>query len=231
MGRVVIATPSLAGPTEAYMRALKASVAPLKSAGYEVRAEQEIGCPYISEARSKLLRKALDWKAEAIVFIDYDISWDAKSLLKLLSIDADVVAGTYRFKDEEERYMGVLEDSPQHRPVVRKDGCVSVLCAPAGFLKITPKAVDRFMEKFPELTYGPRYAPFVDLFNHGAFENAWWGEDYAFCRRYREAGGEVWIYPDLNLAHHEKDTSFPGNFHQFLLRQPGGSLDPARKAA
>lgn len=231
MGRVVIATPSLAGPTEAYMRALEASVAPLKDAGYEIRAEPEIGCPYISEARSKLLRKALDWKADDIVFIDYDISWRPKDLLRLLEVEAEVVAGTYRFKEETERYMGVLEDGFHHRPVVRKDGCIAAICAPAGFLRITAKAVDRFMGKFPELIYGPRYCPFVDLFNHGAHEGAWWGEDYAFCRRYREAGGEIWIYPDLDLTHHEKEASYPGNFHQFMLRQPGGSLDPAREAA
>lgn len=231
MKKVVLATPSLAGPTEAYMLSLKASVEPLRAEGYEIRAEHEVGCPYISEARSKLLRKALDWKADDIVFIDYDISWEPKDLLKLLSLDHDVVAGTYRFKDAEERYMGVLEDGPNHTPIVKKDGCIVAQCAPAGFLRVTPKAIDRFISKFPELCYGPKYAPMVDIFNHGAYQGAWWGEDYAFCRRYREAGGEVLIYPNLNLTHNDGKTPYPGNFHIFLRKQPGGDLDPNRLAA
>lgn len=224
MKKVVLATPSLAGPTEAYMLSLKASVEPLRAAGYEVRAEQEIGCPYISEARSKLLRKALDFKADDIVFIDYDISWKPEGLLKLLSLDHEMVAGTYRFKDKEEKYMGVLEDGPNHSPIRLKDGCIVAQCAPAGFLRITPKAVDRFMTKFPELSYGPKYSPFIDIFNHGAFNGAWWGEDYAFCRRFREAGGQALIYPDIDLIHHDGKTGYSGNFHMFLRRQPGGDL-------
>lgn len=213
------------------MEALKRTVEPLRAAGYDIRAEQEIGCPYISEARAKMLRRALDKGADVIVFIDYDISWEPKGLQKLIETDGDVIAGTYRFKDDEERYMGVLEDTPQHRPIVRKDGCIKAQCVPAGFLKITPKCVDRLFEAYPELSYGPRYAPCIDLFNHGAYKGAWWGEDYAFSRRWRECGGEVWIVPDLNLTHHERDKAYPGNFHQYMLRQPGGSLDPARKVA
>lgn len=221
--KAVLCTPSLRGPTAAYMEALKRSVRPLRDAGYDVRAEQEIGCPYISEARAKLVRKALDAKADHIMFIDYDLSWEPEGLLELLATPGDVVAGTYRFKDDEERYMGVLEDGPHDRPLVRDDGCIKAQCVPAGFLKITPKVVERFMEVYPDLIYGPRYSPWVDLFNHGAHKGSWWGEDYAFCRRWRETGGEVWIVPDLNLTHHEGDKEFAGNFHRFMLRQPGGS--------
>ena len=45
-----------------------------------------------------MLRKALDAKADVIVFIDHDVSWDAKDLLTLIQTEGDVVAGTYRFK-------------------------------------------------------------------------------------------------------------------------------------
>jgi hypothetical protein len=70
----------------------------------------------------------------------------------------------------------------------------------------------------------------IDLFNHGAYQNCWWGEDYSFCRRYREAGGEVLIYPDLNLTHNDGKIPYPGNFHTFMRKQPGGDLDPAKAA-
>lgn len=224
--KVAIATPSLAGPTVPYMDSLKACVAPLREAGYEVFSEQNVGCPYISESRAKMLRQALDKKADVIIFIDYDISWTPKDILKILSIDAEVVAGTYRYKDDEESYMGILENDKHNRAVTRSDGCIKALCAPAGFLVVTPKAVNRFMTKFPELCYGAKYNLHVDLFNHGAYEGTWWGEDYAFSRRFREAGGEVLIYPDLDLTHNSPDKAYPGNFHNFLRRQPGGDLSP-----
>lgn len=229
--RVVLATPSLAGPTAPYSRALPPAAKYLKDAGYDVGYVQEIGCPYISCARATMLRKALDAKAEVVVFIDHDLSFDEDALLKLVRAEGDVVAGLYRFKEDPEHYMGVLVDGPQRRPVVRGDGAIKGHRVPGGFLKVTAAAVDRFMTAYPELCYGPKFQLSVDLFNHGAYQGQWWGEDYAFSRRWIDAGGEIWIVPDLNLHHHAGDVIFRGNFHQFMLRQPGGSLDPNRKAA
>ena len=208
------------------------SVGPVKSAGFDLFSEQEIGSPYISESRAKMLRRALDKQADIIVFIDYDIEWKSEDLLKLLNTEGEVIAGTYRFKEDEEKYMSLLAEGLNHTPIVKgtiENPLIKAKCVPAGFLKITPKAVDRFMEAYPELIYGPRYAPFVDLFNHGAHKGTWWGEDYAFSRRWNECGGEIWIRPDLNLTHHSATKAYPGNFHQFMSRQPGGANDPDRK--
>jgi hypothetical protein len=74
----------------------------------------------------------------------------------------------------------------------------------------------------PELLYGNKDKPHLDLFNHGAHEGLWWGEDYAFSRRWTALGEEIWVVPDLELTHHGKTEAFPGNYHKFLLRQPGG---------
>ena len=84
------------------------------------------------------------------------------------------------------------------------------------------------MGAYPELCYGPRWRESVDLFQHGAHERLWWGEDYAFCRRWREKCGDVWMLPDITITHWKGDKPHPGNWHEFLLRQPGGSADPAR---
>ena len=61
----------------------------------------EVGSPYISAARATMLRKALDAKADVIVFIDHDLSWRPGDLLKLIETTGDVVGGTYRFKQDE----------------------------------------------------------------------------------------------------------------------------------
>lgn len=183
----------------------------------------EVGCPYVSHARATMLRKALDAKADVIVFIDHDLSWRPADLLKLIETSGDVVAGVYRFKKPEVEYMGALFSGADGRPIVRDDGCVSAHSVPAGFLKITNVAVNRFMAAYPALVYGDLFHPSVDLFNHGAHKGVWYGEDYAFSRNWRDLGGEIWIVPDLALTHHTPDTPYPGNYHHFLRQQPGGS--------
>lgn len=170
-----------------------------------------------------MLRQALDAKADVIVFIDHDLSWRPQDLLRLIETEGDVVSGTYRYKKEPEEYMGRLIPDPQGKPIVRDDGCIKAFCVPAGFLKITRKAVNRFIEAYPELTYGEKCNPHVDLFNHGAHKGVWYGEDYAFSRNWIDIGGEIWVIPDLQLDHHTTTEAYPGNFHEFLLRQPGGS--------
>ena len=224
--KVVFATPTITRPTDPYLDALEASAPLLDAAGIEHQAVWEVGCPYISSARATLLRKALDANADTVVFLDHDLSWPPDALSRLIETEGDVVAATYRFRLDEEKYMGMLVDSADHRPIVRDDGCIKATLVPAGFLKVTREAVHRFMGAYPELIFGPRFNPSIDLFNHGARDGLWWGEDYAFSRNWRAMGEKLWIMPDIDITHHEKDKAFPGNFHKFLCRQPGGVDGP-----
>jgi hypothetical protein len=227
--KVVFCVPIVNRPYPKFIESLENSICAIRDAGWDEELVQEINNPYISGARSKMLRKALDHNANVIVFLDYDLEWGPKSLLDLIETEGDVIAGTYRCKVPEEQYMGAVYSNEDGTPIVRADGCIKASVAPAGFLKITTEAIDKFMGAYPELCYGPRYRQNVDLFNHGVHERLWWGEDYAFCRRYREKCGDVWIKPDITFTHWMGEKAYKGNFHEFLLRQPGGSKDPARQ--
>lgn len=220
--KVVFCIPTVTRPYKVTLDSLSASVPCIEAAGYEHAVVSEIGNPYISAARSYMLRKAMDAGADIVVFIDHDLSWKPLDMLKLIQTEGDVVAGTYRFKKDAEEYMGVIDDD-DGIPKVRGDGCIKATRVPAGFLKVTKGAVNRFMTAYPDLCYGPKFNLSVDLFNHGAHKGAWWGEDYAFSRNWTDCGGEIWLVPDLNLDHHSTEKAYPGNFHEFLLRQPGGS--------
>jgi len=226
--KLIICTPSLTGPTAPYIKALEDSLPLIEAAGWEHGYVQAVGCPYISGARANMLRSALDAKADVIVFLDYDVSWRPGDLLKLIETEGDVCAGTYRVKSEQqdpsEFYMGTWDTNADFTPKVRaSDGAISAKLAPAGFLKITKEAVDKFMVAYPELCYGPMHHLSVDLFNHGVRDRIWWGEDYMFCNRWKDKCGDIWLVPDLSIDHHAKDKVYAGNLHQFLLRQPGGS--------
>lgn len=220
--KVMLCTPTLTQPHPALLSSIEATVPLLDAAGVEHGVIYEIGCPYISHARATMLRKALDAGADTIVFLDHDLSWRPDDLLKLIETEDPVVAGLYRYKLDNEEYMGSIKTQPDHRPVVRADGCIAGFRVPAGFLKVTRDAVRSFMRAYPELVYGHAENPSVDLFNHGAHDGVWYGEDMAFSRRWIDCGGEIWVQPDLSLTHHDGDKAYPGNFHEFMLRQPGG---------
>lgn len=219
--KVVFCIPTVTRPHASCLAAMEASV-PLMDA-YDHSIVWEIGNPYISGARATMLRKAMDAHADIVVFIDHDLSWRPRDLLTLIETEGDVVAGTYRFKKAEEEYMGGWHTDNAGFPRLRGDGCFRATRVPAGFLKVTKEAVDRFMKAYPELSYGPAYRPSVDLFNHGAIDGIWMGEDYAFSKRWLECGAEIALIPDLGITHHAGDEAFPGNLHEFMLRQPGGS--------
>lgn len=220
--KVVFCVPTLTRPYQQLLDSLEKSIPHIIEAGWDEGMVSEVGCPYISAARATMLRKALDAKADVVVFLDHDLSWNPKDLLKLIETEGDVVAGLYRFKKDVIEYMGVLDDA-DGQVQVRADGCIKATRVPAGFLKVTRNAINQFMAAYPHLKYGEESAPHVDLFNHGAHEGKWWGEDYAFSRNWLSAGGDIWVVPDLSLTHHSAENEYPGNYHQFLLRQPGGS--------
>src|ERR1039458_8592758 len=135
--KVVFCTPSLSGPTAPYIKSLEASIPLIVAAGWGEGYAQQIACPYISAARANMTRAALDAKADVVVYLDYDVSWQPQDLLTLIETEGDVVAGTYRCKTEdgptEEFYMGTWETNPDFTPKLRpSDGAISAKLAPAG---------------------------------------------------------------------------------------------------
>lgn len=220
---VVFATPTRDRPHPAYLASLEACLPAVEAAGFTHSCVFEVGCPYISAARARMLGKSLRAGFDQIVFLDDDVSWEPQDMVKLLTTEGDVVGGTYRFKQDDEKYMALLHTDDEHKPVLRDDGCISASRVPAGFLRVSYRAVWRYMAGYPDCICYADKPPTVDLFNHGAHAGQWWGEDYALSRRWRALGGDVWLIPDLNLTHNGADKAYPGNFHKFLLRQPGGS--------
>jgi GT2 family glycosyltransferase len=55
------------------------------------------------------------------------------------------------------------------------------------------------------------------LFEFTLENHVLWGEDYTFCRKYRQAGGKVWIDPDIML-HHTGKMTYTGRFIDTLSK-------------
>ncbi len=229
--KVVFCNPTRKRPHEAFIQSMEDSLPGIEAKGIDHAYVSRIGNPYISFAMADMLFTALSTPADTFVFLDDDLSWEGDALLRLLETPGDVVAGTYRFKHDEEEYMGDWHVDKNFKPILRPDGCIMANSVPSGFLKITRLAVRKFMWGYPELVFGDPEKPGVDLFNHGAVfkdDHRWWGQDYAFCRRWSKLDEKVWLIPDLSIHHNDwnSDKVYKGNLHQYLLRQPGGSLSP-----
>ena len=89
--KVIFCVPTVKKPYQVMLDSIAASIPLIQQAGWEEGMVSEIGCPYISHARATMLRKALDAKADVIVFLDHDLSWKPADLLTLIETPGDVL--------------------------------------------------------------------------------------------------------------------------------------------
>ena len=101
-----------------------------------------------------------------------------------------------------------------------------------GFMRIKRNVFERMAQAYPELKYKENVVKTMnrkieeayDFFGMGIDDTRgrYTTEDYMFCKRWRDIGGQLWIYPDIDFDHIGR-KAYTGNFHEYLMRQPGGS--------
>lgn len=167
----------------------------------------EIGCSLIGVARNRIARSFLDVKeADCLVFLDADISWTAGDMARLAKRPQDVIGGTYRAKREDTLFH--VRGSPEkHGDLYKVEG------VPTGFLKVSRKAFETIHAN-PYKDENGR--DMRDYFPTGYHNGEIWGEDYGFCRLWRESGGSVWLDPTIKLRHHDGNRCYTGDFEAWL---------------
>lgn len=171
------------------------------------------GCSLITMGRNQLAADFLASDADKLVFVDADVSWEPGSLIKLASHKQDFVGGAYRLKQEQEGYpVGWLDKAE----LWAEDGLLEVSTVPGGFLCLTRDVFAKLREAFPDRAYS-HYDFHGHAYFHAPFKDGrLYGEDSAFCAEYREAGGRVWLDPELKLTHHGGNVSYPGQIGDWL---------------
>jgi hypothetical protein len=166
-----------------------------------------------------------------LFWIDSDIQFTPQSVCRLLLVDRDVVAGVYPMKsfnwpaeglpagttrqEFEDRYTEYPFNPIGHgaervSAYADADDLVEAAEAPTGFMCIKREVLLAMMQRYPELNYtpdGPPNNPLAHL--HWRFfdcmadpdSGRYLSEDYAFCRRWRDMGGKVWIDLQCKLIH------------------------------
>lgn len=211
---ILVAIPCYNGICAETARSLLDEQALALSAGLEFKVIFLPGCSLITMARNQLAADFLASDATKLVFIDSDVSWEQGSVIKLASHKADFVGGAYRLKSQPENYP-VAWLSPD-QVLQAKNGLLEASAVPGGFMCLTKKVFARLRKKYPERTYShfqfTGHAYFDAPYTNGLL----YGEDSAFCHYWREAGGKIWLDPELSLTHHAGNQSFPGHIGNWL---------------
>ena len=202
--KVMVAIPAYTGTIHlGTMRSLMTDLMALQARGDEWTVHDECGNALIADARALIVAQFLASDCDTLVFIDSDVVWEAGGLLKLVDKPVDMVAGIYPQRRDPINYCvkwlgtGDLWADPA-------TGLLEVAGVPAGFMKLSRKQLEAMVDQYPDTTFYVESAPKQTawaLFADYRIGKHKMGEDYAFCRRWTDMGGKVWIEPEIKMGH------------------------------
>jgi hypothetical protein len=247
---VMVATPCYGGQsTVAYVNSALALQRSCLERGVKINFNFRTGEALITRARADMVGEFLATEATHLLFIDSDIGFAPEQVFRLLTFDADVAAAAYPFKrivwdkvrkgaqdgriDLESVGLDYVFYPESEGPIMARNDFVRVRHAGTGFLMIRRPALIQMCEAYPELRYKMAQRT-ADLLKDGPFSFAlfecmiesetglYLSEDYAFCRRWRDLGGEIWLDIRSALTHHGPHA-FKGDFAKQFSRAKGAA--------
>lgn len=242
---LVVATPCFGGQVSSiYASSLFALQSAVRGkSNLELKVHLRDGDALITRARANLVALFLDDPAAThFLFVDADIGFAPEQVFRLIECGADVVAGIYPIKrvnwEKARRAIDanrpnlpaasldyVLEiDDPDHVMVV--NGFARVRYAGTGFLMIRRHVLEKMCKHYASLQFfrehshdalsgsRSRFALFECLIDPAT--GTYLSEDFAFCKRWTDLGGEIWADLDSRLDH-----VGPSVFHGDIASQFG----------
>ena len=228
---LVVATPCYGGQvTSLYATSLlRLQLACQKRGKVDLDVLLGSGDALITRARQNLVAHFLsNEKATHLLFIDADIEFSPEQVFRFLDFGADVAAGLYPTKKidwdkvaaaakagrkplEPTALSYVMEFEDPSRITV-KEGFAKVRYAGTGFLMIRRKALTDMIDRYPELRYEKEHqaqdplkgSPWRSALFNCLVDQAtgtYLSEDYSFCRRWTDMGGESWADLQSRLTH------------------------------
>ena len=224
---ILIATPCYGGlVTNYYLMSLLNLTRTLsgRNVKYDFRT---ISDSLITRARNHMANEFLqDKQFTHLFFIDADLGFEAEALLRFLAFDKDLVCGVYPLKRlslaairastapsdtvaeaASYTYSSTITINETNMP---ENGFLRAEFAATGFMLISRLVLEKMAASYSALRYGGdhamrpgeaerdmKYAFFDTMIADGEYLP----EDYSFCKRWRDIGGEIWIDLDSRFSH------------------------------
>ncbi len=209
-----------------YLTSLVNTIRILCGAGVDFEFMAHNGDVFVDRFRNTVCAKFLEGDFTDLLFIDADVEWDLMAVSRLLTAPYEVVGGTYPMKHQDANFpISIYTDEKGIPQVDSKTGMIRAAWLPAGFLRIKRLCLEKMAEAYKDLTYQDFNAdpvtPHRVYIKFFETQLGVGGEDLTFCKRWRDIGGEIWLEPNITFSHYGVQA-FTGNYHEFLIRQPGG---------
>jgi hypothetical protein len=185
------------------------------------------GDALITRARASLIAQFLDDpSATHLLFIDADIGFEPEQVLRLIQCGADMCAAVYPIKRIDWDRVRTTIESGRANPgaaalkyvfevedpnaVVASAGFVRVRYAGTGFLMIRRQALEKMCTRYSELKFKRDHSTDAATASDNRFalfecmigdDGTYLSEDFAFCKRWTDIGGEIWADLDSKLNH------------------------------
>lgn len=223
MTKVMIATPAYSGNVTipyALSYAQTAAMLPVHGIGVQPLITSS-GSLLVAE-RNRLVQSFWESDCTHMLCIDADLGWPVQAVLAMLDTKKEFVAGVYPARGASSEFI--------FRPVTNVLGeivqdetnphLLKMEYVPAGFMLIAKSVILKMREKHRDLYYEPKDKrnnpePGFCFFNTEVWNGEFWGEDFVFCRKAREAGVDIWVDPLIQFDH----AGTVGMFSQVLTQK------------
>jgi hypothetical protein len=217
---VLICTPAYSGQVHAtYAVSLADTLCLLRAHGIQVSTQISAGSSLLSAERNRLIEQFWNSDATHMLCIDADMGWPPQAVLAMLNEKRDFICGVYPSRGNDKTFLfRPAKDSTGN--IVQDRHLLGMLYVPAGFLLLSRGCIGKMREAYPELRCEPKDGDsqrrLFALFDTEVYENEYWGEDFTFCRRARDAGIQIWCDPLIEFDH----AGVRGALTQCLVQNP-----------
>jgi len=225
---IIVGTPCYGGMvTQRFLISMLKLQAACLAEGIELSFRFLGGDALITRARNLLVEQCLgDPTATHLFFIDADIGFTPESVFRLLRQNKDIVGGVYPLKGLDwgriqaaaqvgaplPSTFGYVVDYLDPSNVTAINGFASVRYVGNGFMLIKREVFERMAARYPETEYRTLDTTqnFADaaVKRHALFDcvidpstGRYLSEDYTFCKRWIDMGGEIWADLESKLIH------------------------------
>lgn len=206
MTKVFLATPAYSGTVNVqYAIALAETHTLLASKGIEFQVQINCSGSLLTAERNRLLEAFIKSDATHMLCVDGDLGWPAQAVLAMLDHDVDFVCGVYPTR-KDNMFLFRPFKNDDNSIVKNEKGLLKMQYIPAGFMLIKRDVIVKMREFHANLKFTPKvetdqmFSGYA-LFNTEVWEGEFWGEDFYFCRKAREAGFDIWADPLVGFDH------------------------------